>query len=574
MRTIILLILFALILSACSAPHSDARLDKIAASIDSIPESALKALAEINRDSLPEADRHYLDLLTIKAADKAYVDHESDSLILDVINYYSSHEKDLYPEALYYAGRVYSDLGDFPTALKHFHDALDRLHDTDDQLDMRRRVNSQIGRLLNTLSLFDEAIPYIEESISIGKQTKDTISTIHNLQLLANTYFRNREYQKSEAYYKDAISFGNNAAYHHIAKSRLYIAINKLYLNEIDSALYYIQNTIDSVDPTVRNNALLFASTIYLKAGILDSAYMYAQEIIQSKKLLNKDFAYKIILSPELKHYSDLNTREQYFDEYRSLLDSYYNSNQMQLALNQQNLYNYQQHVKAKDEAEASRDRFKNVLAVSFLLIVILIFLALVFRNRNQKRIIELHEALDNIKDLKMKLNSQKTNEHLEKEQHNTKESIESESQTLESKEHDLREQIKKELLSLYTNVDIDKSVSMTILQSNAYQKLQNRINENGELKEEDTLWAEIEETILKSSPDFNKRIMILSLGKLSNTELRTAMLIKFGIKPTQIANLMGRSPATIGSRREVLCQKFLDEKLGPKVIDAVIRIL
>lgn len=49
------------------------------------------------------------------------MEHTSDSLILDVIDYYSSNDdRNLYPEVLYYGGRVYSDLGDYPTSLSYF----------------------------------------------------------------------------------------------------------------------------------------------------------------------------------------------------------------------------------------------------------------------------------------------------------------------------------------------------------------------------------------------------------------------------------------------------------------------
>jgi len=94
---------------------------------DSLPQA--RAMPDsIDRSSLGEADRNLRDLLAIKAADKAYVKHTADSTILRVVDYYDRHQSTVrYPEALYYAGRVYSDLGDYPTALKYFQDALDEV---------------------------------------------------------------------------------------------------------------------------------------------------------------------------------------------------------------------------------------------------------------------------------------------------------------------------------------------------------------------------------------------------------------------------------------------------------------
>ncbi|MDE6768541.1 MAG: hypothetical protein K2J78_02320, partial [Muribaculaceae bacterium] len=100
----------------------------IAEIVSDHPNDALTRLSSINPDSLSEADRHYFDFLSIKAKDKAYITHTSDSLIRDVIDYASSHQKEgYYTEALYYGGRVYSDLGDYPTALQYFQETLDLL---------------------------------------------------------------------------------------------------------------------------------------------------------------------------------------------------------------------------------------------------------------------------------------------------------------------------------------------------------------------------------------------------------------------------------------------------------------
>ena len=95
---------------ACSRPHNQ-RLDRINELTASNPQIAMDSLEAIDKKSLSIPDRHYYDLLTIKANDKAYVTHSSDSLILDVIDYYKGgKDKTLYAEALYYGGRVYSDL--------------------------------------------------------------------------------------------------------------------------------------------------------------------------------------------------------------------------------------------------------------------------------------------------------------------------------------------------------------------------------------------------------------------------------------------------------------------------------
>ena len=111
MKRYSILIPLILLIFGCSESSHDRRLVHIAEIVSDEPEEALSCLDSICPDDLAEADRHYYDLLSIKANDKAYIDHTSDSLILDVLDYYASPDKENYPEALYYGGRVYSDLG-------------------------------------------------------------------------------------------------------------------------------------------------------------------------------------------------------------------------------------------------------------------------------------------------------------------------------------------------------------------------------------------------------------------------------------------------------------------------------
>lgn len=62
--------------------------------------------------------------------------------------------------------------------------------------------------------------------------------------------------------------------------------------------------------------------------------------------------------------------------------------------------------------------------------------------------------------------------------------------------------------------------------------------------------------------------------GKLTNNDYHTALLIKCGVAPTQMAGIFCLTKGAIVSRRESLCTKFFGENLGTKVIDDIIRLL
>lgn len=113
------------------------------------PDSALTLLQALAKDTadMPRTDRMYYRLLCVKAADKAYLPHTSDSLIRPVLHYYMEKgDKRLLPEAYYYAGRVYRDLGDAPQALDYFEQALQAMR-KQENLKVKSKVYAQMGTL-------------------------------------------------------------------------------------------------------------------------------------------------------------------------------------------------------------------------------------------------------------------------------------------------------------------------------------------------------------------------------------------------------------------------------------------
>jgi len=126
----------------------------------------------------------------------------------------------------------------------------------------------------------------------------------------------------------------------------------------------------------------------------------------------------------------------------------------------------------------------------------------------------------------------------------------------------------------LYESSNEKPTVSHIIIQSEPYQTLLDMIRAEKSIKEDDKLWKDLEQVILECSPKFKTNLNLLTLGRLTILDLHTSILIKCGIKPSQMTILLGRSNGAIISRRESLCLKVLDKKLGVKVIDGIIRLL
>lgn len=558
---IAVLIMLVLVIS-CSQKHPDSRLVEIEREVSDNPHKALRRLDFIDVSTLSGSDRHLHDFLTVKGRDKAYIYHTSDSLILDVMDYYSSHQREYYPEALYYGGRVYSDLGDYPTALQYFQNALEELPSDTKDLELKCRILSQTGRLLNTLRLYEDAVPYIKQSLEIGKELKDTVGVIYDLQLLGGIYMRARKYDLAEKSLKEAMRIDDKLPKSFEMESQMYLAEVKYETGQLDSALLLIRNIPEQIDTIAKNSALAYASNLYLKAGILDTAYMYAHKLIHSGNRAQKEIGYQVILSPNLRGYVSQDSLDRYISNYRGILENYLNHSEHQLSITQQAQYNYTLHERERVKAETEREIMTVWLIVTVIgFIVLVVLVVLYMKNRAQKRIIRLQAALDNLSKQAAELTLTNTTQMLL-------------SPSTDPNEQVLRDRLRKSLLKMVENHEGDVSVSPVIKDSDAYAKLQEMIRTGKILKDEDSLWNEIEEIVLNSSPYFKKNLNLLTDGKLKKTGYYTALLIKCGVRPSEMLILFSLTNGAIISRRENLSLKMFDKKIKAKDIDNVIRAL
>jgi len=139
--------------------------------------------------------------------------------------------------------------------------------------------------------------------------------------------------------------------------------------------------------------------------------------------------------------------------------------------------------------------------------------------------------------------------------------------------EKERRKRLRIELMDAYKQ-DASTTLDKVISESKIYNRLLEHIANNQILKYDSPLWEDLERIVLRASPEFKKNLQILTLNKISSIEFHTAILIRCHLKPSQMAALLGISKGTIVSRRETLCTKIFDEKLGTKATDAIIRLL
>lgn len=545
----ILLVICLFAVYSCGGGRLDAEFERIDHMCDSIPEDAIRALDSIDRSSLSGKDLYRFDLLSIKSKDKAYVVHTSDSKILDLIDYYDKHRNEgLYAEALYYGGRVYSDIGDYPTALEFFQKSLDEIPDDDRYLRFRSSVLDQTGRLLHSLRLDSAAIDYLEKSLMIEIQENNDYGMAFTNSLISRSLLRHKNIKQARRYIDEAIRISSRLELSD--RQTIQVEFAEMLYEElkIDSALLVIRSLPSLVDSITTPYCLAVAANIYKDAGILDTAYMYARQLTRLKTPHNKKSGYQVIFSDELRNFIPKDTLLKLMPEYKQTVEDFLNTHEAEQALIQNARYNYSKHEQGREAAERQLKSFKEKVwfigGCVILLILIILIIVLWRRYRKSRKDSQLMEGFI----LTEKLKDEIEQSRLLNKKENREASDLTDSMMAKQRILDDIEFLKKN--------DPYGLVNNRFLNSPLFMELKEKA-ENKEEMGKNITWIQIENLIKDVSPDFDLFLTILTQNQISATERKVAMLMKFGFSNTQIADLLNRQPATVSRQRTSIACKI-----------------
>lgn len=582
-------ILIAGAIFSCSRGGNE-KLKEVDALCDGDPRLAMSMLDSIDYDALSGKDRHYYDLLSIKSRDKAYVRHTSDSLILHVIEYYSSHQDDpKYPEALYYGGRVYSDMGDLPTALEYFQKAIDATPDNKDNLRFKSIVLNQTGRLLHALRLDSAAIEYLDKSLEYEIHRKENdygIAYTHTL--LGDSYINVQDLKKARRHIDLAVKHSSTLPDSHRANILIYSARILDSEGKLDSALSIIRPLSFLVDSLTLSQCLALASELYRDAGIPDTAYMYARRLTLLSNPSNKRTGYKVIFSDKLRDFVPKDTLIALISEYKSCIEAFLDKHEGENAMIQNTQYNYFIHEREREKAE--KKLYFYMIIASIAVIVSLILLAIIIYKK--------FKAADTAATLATAINLLKeSSDFIEGNDIQKEESDSSSEETMDGKKEYLNgedqnshedaggnkgkkqenlSEIKARIMSGIKIADakeLNSLVSPAIMASRTYHILSEKIQSENliTISEEKTIFKNLEELLEDVSPGFFYRLQILTEGKVTHSENRIAMLIKCGFSPLQISILLGKEKNTISTHRRNLAFKITGQKKSDRSLDLII---
>ena len=520
-------------LTAC---HTDSHTTYLLQQADSLlnvqPDSA-QTLLRVWEDSManqPEDIQMYYQLLCIKANDKNYIAHTSDSLILPIVAYYTKQRNKTHlPEALYYAGRVYSDLNDAPRALEYYQQAIDVMkHEKLIDYNLSSRIYSQMGTLFVYQELYNEAPEMFRKAYWYDSLLKDSTGLVFDLRDIGRV-FASIDQRDSAVYY---FNRAGEMALRIKDSTLLSMVYNELAGNYIDwneyskgyEKLQIAQQKIETLSMPVYYNNI---ADYYYYTNQLDSAiYYYKKNLSIHHSYVHKASAYESLAQIASKQ-NNFTQALNYYEQYMLYEDSLQQTIRTATIDKIHALYNYQQYKKENIVLKRQTFKQKQLLFVTIFSLLFLLLIGIVFwqkQKRKEQTILLQQEKLKR-----------------------------------------LQEEIKA------TQV-VRETSQKDLQQTEIWKKLHQPMGKNEAIKMTDTDWLELTKTVEETYPNFVQRLN--ELCPLSQKELQVCLLIKINVSLTQIADIVYSSKQGISSLRQRLYKKFTGKKGKPKDCDNFIQNL
>ena len=538
------------------------------------PDSALSLLTTL-ADSLthaPEETQMYYHLLTIKAKDKLYIPHTTDSVILSVVDYYrKKKDKARLFESYFYLGSTYRDLQDVSRALKAYHQAVE-IGENTDLYSLLGMTYGQLGLLFAYQGLYDESRNMLKKALGYYEIAGDSVRYAGNLRNLARTYSGKNENDSALYYY--------NASYQMTRELKEYKKANSI---SGEMGCFYFRNghtelakrILMEVLPTERksDNVLLCLGRIYTEEGKMDSACYYFKETIKYGSFRKQ--CYANLCLAELERSRGNEALASFYDSQSQVLKDSIDSVTRTDAVEKLHLlYSFQREEQKNYQLDLENERYIKQIYLLLVVLFLSLFLGIIInqhiRHRKQK-------ALEQERRLRL-MREEQYKQSLAYIRENEQRLQKLEGQLVEAgKQNDtLRQQVllsQKEVLessnrqsaALLSNREL---LEASFRRSDIYALFHQGEKDYTKVTEDD--WAALRIALDKAYPQFTDRLYEL-YPKLSQKELYVCYLIKLSLNCMSMAHILFCTPSAITQIRKRLYKKISGREGTGEDLDKII---
>ena len=575
------LLVLAFIFSACGPDkHVDSIIAEAQQILDSNPDSALIVLDDIRekKTDWPRSQQMRYELVYAQAQNKAYVNFTTDSIALELVDYYERHgNANEQMMANYMAGCAYRDLDDALLALKYLNKAVDAVDENDEDCDLHTlmRVYSQMGGLYQRVAAFENERIADSNAERLAWQICDTLSALRLMWAQACCLYDSRNQSEaimildSIAQITEKNGFQKDPNLIYPIKTDYYLERKEIKCVETLIREYEYKTGIltESLDTLNYDMAHFYRKGKYYNiAQKPDSAIQMFNKLLHllgqrplytSQRHGLKEVSYQGLTEAySLKHNPD--SVIKYANLYCQWNDSSTRAKSSEHLLRYQSLYNY---AKIQDQALKAEQKASRLRVTMILLVVIGIAIAIIVWSIYQER---------------LKKERQKqiaTNKEYQLLMHELERAAEELLLVKTDSERFLKEK-DSEIHSLQTSLSMYQGNTLdveqwnnerTILQCDLVHHLhslsaQGKVATQNELDGLVTIAQNVFQKFHQTITDPTKR--------LSNREIITCILIRFKFIPSEIAVLTNNSYQQITNLKSTINKKLFD-KNGAKTLDS-----
>ena len=557
------LLISCLLLGSCG---DNSRATALLSRADSLmadrPDSALQILdgCEAEVAAWPESQQMRHRLLQAKARNKSYVPFTSDSVMIDVVDYYDCHgTANEQMEAHYLLGCVYRDLGEAPKALSAYHDAVECADTLSVSCDFRTLMSiyGQMAELYHKQNLPVDEILSRRMCSRYASILNDTLISIRAYELLLKPYFLLGDTDKvieiidsaRQMYFNIGCRQQANdgcctLAHIYLKRGQLGKAKEMLSLFEARAGLIDIYGNISPG----REIYYYVKGNYYMSTHKFDSAEYYFRKL--SPTPLKVDEYRGLFSLFEQKGIPDSTIK--YARLYEAAIDSQSVERRTEAIKNMTSLFNYhryQHQAEAESLAAAqSRIRYQSLVAILLLIIMLSVFYYKRYRNRKLQEFVMLSSNYDRTKEELARIKQQHENAMQEK-----SEELRILSESVASYESRFKLLSYHERKSAFANSDIVK----TLREKTNWHKDQVLPT----AVEWDTLLRLFAQNMSSTYEAIGGRSV------LSLLELRTCILVLLGFSNKDLTILFNISQQRITNLKEIINNKLFGEKTATTLV-------
>jgi hypothetical protein len=475
--------------------------------------------------------------------------------------------------AHYLLGRAYHEHGEAPMALQCYQDALDCADtlSTDCDYAQLARVYAQMAQIFYEQGLYRQELDHIQLSVKHALEGKDTLAALMSYEQESQAY-RNLNMPDSLLYICEHVSqLYRKYGYTNYAARALFHTLRTFVLRkEFDKVRKNIQiyesesGYFDSHGNIQKGREIYYKikGLYYLHTNVLDSAeYYFRKELRDGKDFGNQNSAANgLALLYHKIHKPD--SAAKYAIYAYTMLDSVYAQRSTKEVERMQALYDYTRHqeIAHQEQKKANQRTIIIWICVGIIIVICLLTFIIIRELTRKKKTAEQKymQSLSSIEQAQSDIVKLQTNAEINKELISEKEQIIREQET-----------IMKSLLRYDSNSQ--SLADRKLIDTDIYKRFEQLSTKGQQPTQEE--WEQIEQQIFFCYPGF-KDLLSKHGSAINDKEYKTCLLIRIGIKPTNISSMLGVASSYITELRTKMLQKLFGMSGSSKSFDKLLKTI